>query len=448
MHICTQSFFLCCSGQLMFFLFSMYQLSDCDIPSALLPAARFQKRVLPVMALIIFSFLALYGCGSSGEVAEEDTPAESAPTRLMPEISTMSIRNIEAVSARSGGVFTVQQGRQIISKGVCYHTSPNPTVRGSGECTDEGDRFGDFDSVLANLRPETTYYVRAYATNADGTVYGQTREFTTRRLNVLTVETNTPQNLDKENRTALLGGRLQGSAAEQVRRKGFLWATYPNPEVNDSGEDVNIVRIEERVTQLSASISGLRYGVQYYVRAFAEHDGRVEYGESRPFVLEPYAIGDRGPAGGLIFFYDEDDRYPDFEFMEAAPALWTGIRGERRLIWGCEGRLLGSDALDIGGGSANTRRIVQRCSEAESIIEVVNSYSENGYSDWFIPSRAELDLMWINLHEQGLGDFQPEFYWSSTEQDGDSGWGMYFGTGNQRSLPKWLKERVRPVRTF
>lgn len=401
-----------------------------------------------VFILAAFFSLLLYGCGGSGASQEPDATQQETARVLMPELATQPIRNIEATTARSGGVFTREQGRQIISKGVCYHTRPDPSVRGFGSCTDEGDRFGDFNSVMQNLRPETTYFARAYATNSDGTVYGENREFTTRAERLITVETAPPENLDKENRTATLTGRIEGRAADRVGRKGFVWATYPDPQTREQGEDVQLVRVEEQTSRLRAAISGLRYNVQYYARAFAEFDGHTEYGETIPFVLEPYAIGEEGPAGGLIFYYDEEDRYPGFHFLEAAPPMWSGIRGEQRLIWGCAERRINSEGLAIGTGPDNTRRLRQYCNENGSIIAVVEDYAENGYSDWFIPSRRELDLMWSNLHQQGLGDFQPEFYWSSTEQNDENAWGLFFGTGNQRVLPKWLQERVRPIRAF
>jgi hypothetical protein len=169
-----------------------------------------------------------------------------------------------------------------------------------------------------------------------------------------------------------------------------------------------------------------------------------------------YDIGDTGPAGGLIFFDDEDDGSDDYSFryLEAAPdsTEWTSIE------WGGAGTdINGNDftvppELDgIGDGQANTTTIVNELGNnggTDYAAKLADDLVHNGYSDWFLPSRDELDLMYENLHQQGLGGFAAVAYWSSSELSSNSAWAQNFSTGNQGSGNKNFDYRVRAARAF
>lgn len=92
-------------------------------------------------------------------------------------ISTSAVDNITENSARCGGSITDDGGSPITARGVCWNTSPNPTIANTH--TTDGSGEGSYTSSLTNLSPSTTYYVRAYATNSVGTAYGPQIEFNT-----------------------------------------------------------------------------------------------------------------------------------------------------------------------------------------------------------------------------------------------------------------------------
>jgi len=101
-------------------------------------------------------------------------------TTLTPVVPTVTINPIDLitnVSARSGGAITSDGGAAILSKGVVWSTSPNPTI--SNLRTNDGSGGTSYVSNLTSLSPGTTYYVRAYATNSTGTAYGNQQTFTT-----------------------------------------------------------------------------------------------------------------------------------------------------------------------------------------------------------------------------------------------------------------------------
>ncbi len=92
-------------------------------------------------------------------------------------MTTTNVSNITQTTATSGGNVTSDGGANVTARGVCWSTSQNPTI--SNSHTTDGNGTGSFTSNLINLNPNTTYYVRAYATNEKGTSYGEQRSFTT-----------------------------------------------------------------------------------------------------------------------------------------------------------------------------------------------------------------------------------------------------------------------------
>ena len=74
--------------------------------------------------------------------------------------------------------------------------------------------------------------------------------------------------------------------------------------------------------------------------------------------------------------------------------------------------------------------------------------SLNGYDDWFLPSKDELNLMYENLHKKGLGGFTDYNYWSSSESNNNGVWFQRFESGNQDFSVKYGYYMVRAVRAF
>ncbi|OFX79335.1 MAG: hypothetical protein A2X12_03560 [Bacteroidetes bacterium GWE2_29_8] len=93
----------------------------------------------------------------------------------LPTLTTDAVSLIDTSSVVTGGDVTDIGGSPVTAKGVCWGTSSNPSV----DCTNDGAGLGAFVSNLNNLIPNTLYYIRAYAINADGTAYGNEETFTT-----------------------------------------------------------------------------------------------------------------------------------------------------------------------------------------------------------------------------------------------------------------------------
>ena len=94
-----------------------------------------------------------------------------------PSITTEDITNITTTTASCSGNVTSDGGSSVTARGVCWSTSQNPTT--SNSKTTNGTGLGTYTSNITGLSPNTTYYVRAYATNSQGTAYGEQRTFKT-----------------------------------------------------------------------------------------------------------------------------------------------------------------------------------------------------------------------------------------------------------------------------
>ena len=96
----------------------------------------------------------------------------------LPVVSTTAVSDITTTSAISGGNVTNEGGTPVSRRGVCWSTTPNPTV-GVNDTTWNASGPGIFTSWIYPLIPNTSYFVRAYAVNAEGTAYGTEYSFTT-----------------------------------------------------------------------------------------------------------------------------------------------------------------------------------------------------------------------------------------------------------------------------
>src|SRR5690606_19055117 len=90
---------------------------------------------------------------------------------------------IAQTTVTSGGNVLTDGRSTITERGVCWATNPNPTIADSN--TKEGTGSGTFTSQLTGLQPATSYFIRAYATNAAGTAYGNELSFTTLPANTV-----------------------------------------------------------------------------------------------------------------------------------------------------------------------------------------------------------------------------------------------------------------------
>ncbi len=136
-----------------------------------------------------------YGTSKSNGFSVRCVRDATTMATVLGSVSTTTVRDIKTTTATSGGVITSDIGANITSRGVVWSTSPNPTIVLTTK-TSDGSGTDYFTSAITGLTPETTYYVRAYATNSAGTSYGTEVSFTTLILGQIGTQIWTPTNLN------------------------------------------------------------------------------------------------------------------------------------------------------------------------------------------------------------------------------------------------------------
>ena len=198
----------------------------------------------------------------------------------MPTVNTSAVTNISQNTATCGGNVTSDGGATVTARGVCWSTSQNPTVNGNH--TTNGTGTGSFTSNITGLSMNTTYYVRAYATNSAGTSYGEQKTFTTSGSGMPTVTTNNMSNITQT--TATSGGNVTSDGGATVTARGVCWSTSQNPTVSG-----NHTTNGTGTGSFTSSITGLSANTIYYVRAYATNSHGTAYGEQKNFMTSPAA---------------------------------------------------------------------------------------------------------------------------------------------------------------
>ena len=107
---------------------------------------------------------------------------------------------------------------------------------------------------------------------------------------------------------------------------------------------------------------------------------------------------------------------------------------------------IGATSTSLGTGNANTNAIVSVQGAGSYAAKLCYDLVLNGYSDWYLPSRDELSMLYSN--KAFIGGFAAANYWSSSESASNSAWGQVFGVGNQYPISKNSTYYVRAVRAF
>lgn len=376
------------------------------------------KQWLPLFVFICILMILVSGCNKK----------QSEHVALVPTVKTYEAANITSNSVQSGGICT-DNGAGIIQKGVCWSVSPSPTTE-ANKTADSGGA-GEYVSFLTGLMPSTLYYFRAYATNSIGTGYGDELTFKT----VAPLSLKTLRVTDINATMAKCGGIILTDGGNPVEARGLCWSKLPGPTLlNDHSLDGS--GTGEYVSEMHDLLQNTRY----YARAYATTVAGTSYGNEVNFD-NTYYIGAKY-GGGTIFYIDNTDAHG----LIAANNDQSASNG-----WGCEGVPVPGTLAQIGSGQANTNAIIQKCSTGQTAARVCDELILNGYSDWFLPSKDELNEMYV--HKEAIGGFSITAYWSSTEYKSEAPYGMlawlqWFNTGDQFYSLKGNDCYVRAIRAF
>ena len=269
---------------------------------------------------------------------------------------------------------------------------------------------------------------------------------------LIAVLSGCPNPVGGENSNASQNGNDPASYSVTYAANGADSGTAPADQTKIEGVDLTLANNGGSLARDGDSFSGWNT---------ASDGSGTDYSEGASYTTDAdltlyakwtpnYAIGDTGPAGGIVF-YDKGSYSDGWRYLEAAPASteWTSVS------WGGRGTDVNGNSVSappeldgVGGGAANTQAIVSELGTGSYVAKLSDDLSIGGYDDWFLPSRGELTLIYQNLYQQNSGGFVSGDYWSSSEIGGGRAWARAFNSGTEFMAWKDGNERGRAIRAF
>lgn len=297
--------------------------------------------------------------GTGYGMAMAFTTSTTAPT-----VWTSHIREIAATSAKSGGHVISSGGAVITARGVCWSTTPNPTV--SSNHTVDGAGDGDFTSTVTELVPNTDYFLRAYATNATGTGYGGAVSFKT---SAVPPAVQTQYVDDLQQNSALIGATVTSDGGAAVISRGICWSTDENPTITD-----HVVESGSGLGSFATAIVDLLPRTSYFVRAYATNSVGTGYGAQLSFttplrfpvglsaVNGHYYRGNLSESGTdpeLVLMVADSNGGLANELVQVSLVAGDGIVTSNQLLTDADGKAVLTFTFGSSAGYADVRAIWQ-----------------------------------------------------------------------------------------
>lgn len=223
----------------------------------------------------------------AAQTPEKETPRAQEPASThsksyaAPVVEIGRASDITEYSLNISGLLREEGSETVTKRGFCYSRYGNPTLSNNAMYVLSSDSKIFFENRIADLKPGTTYSVRAFAINGVDTVYSDLVTVTTKEL----VSLNATSIYDLQPTSAKLVFVVSGGSSPEVRRRGICYADSA-VTVEPTLEDHVVVH---QTGAVSLSINSLESDKRYYVRAFTEKsDGTVDYSEPISFVTPLY----------------------------------------------------------------------------------------------------------------------------------------------------------------
>lgn len=191
----------------------------------------------------------------------------------LPSVITFPVSDIEQQTATCGGSVTSELN--ILGRGVCWSTNDNPSI--TDNKTTDGVGIGSFTSTIQNLTGNTTYYIRAYATNTEGTAYGSTMSFKTSPI-VPSITTLAVNNITEN--SAKCDVKILNNGGSPITQYGICYSESPNPSLLTSQTFTTESAETDNFTHI---LNTLKSNTQYYVRSYATNAIGTAYGNELEF---------------------------------------------------------------------------------------------------------------------------------------------------------------------
>ena len=390
---------------------------------------------------------------SNAMAAQATAPTVSAISVTLPYFPNPFQQGGPAQGYTTGDV-TDDGYSPITAMGFCWSLSPNPTLSDSHsttttfiDTTSKSDT-GKFQisSYFSLLDSVGTFYFRAYATNAYGTSYSSNVVVVGKKSSASapTVSTDSISSY-VTGKPLYVYGDVTYNGLVTTRERGVCWSTSPNPTWSNSHQVATFQKYPSSDTgYFYVKIdSTFLPNTTYYFRNYAYNGYAFGYGKQISVFTGTttpgkYTVG-QSYGGGYIFYIDSTNQHG---LIAASSDVSGGVQ------WYNGGYAnTGATGLLVGNGLSNTNSIL-KTQGTGSYAAYIASQTNNGYSDWFLPSKNELKLMYNNLYAKGIGNFVGNFYWTSSEYSTYEAWAQDFGQNSQFGYYKNNQARVRAIRKF
>jgi len=266
-----------------------------------------------------------FGVAMDGTVYYGKEVAFKTTALTAPAVTAYGYRPALPAAAEVFSGVTDSGGSEVTARGVVYGTTPAPRIGGAGvtHIKDSAAGLGEFTAALQDLKLDTSYYVRAYATNKLGTTYSSDILVALTKPSepaAPTVVTNAVSAVTATGATVL--GAVLDDNGSDVTEYGFVYGISANPDTSTGTK----IRSSAGAGNFSETLTGLQTGSTYYVRAYAVNERGTGYGESRavrPGAAQPDATAIRLYIGKNGYFINDTARQ-----MDTAPI----IRESRTLL--------------------------------------------------------------------------------------------------------------------
>lgn len=240
-------------------------------------------------------YVRAYATNSAGTAYGSQVSFTTTSLISLPIVTTNTISSISQTAAFGGGTAT-SIGAPITYSGICWSTTSTPTTSNSTSMNSVNSL--SFTNNLTALLPNTTYYVRAFATNILGTTYGNQVSFTTAPSTIIVlVPTISTTNVTAVSSTTSLsstnyfsGGYVSNDGGGSITSRGVCYSTLSSPTTNN-----NITSDGIGIGSFVSALTGLLSTTTYYARAYAYNSAGVGYGNEVSFTT-----GVTSPTPGVL----------------------------------------------------------------------------------------------------------------------------------------------------